>query len=70
MNLEDIIVHCNTHYHTHRIVCVEVNVEKTKSPFEQLILHRSLDVLIGIHGAQVSWSYVFGFYRLISFRLS
>ena len=54
LNLDDILAYCNTHYHSHRIVCVEVNVEKTNSPFEQLLLHRSLDILIGIHGAQVS----------------
>ena len=54
INLNQTIKHCNEHYHSHRIVCVEVNVEKTSNPLDQLVLHRSLDVLVGIHGAQVS----------------
>ena len=54
LNFENIIFLFNNHYHVHRIVCVEVNVEKTNNPLEQLVLHRSLDVLIGIHGAKVS----------------
>ena len=37
-----------------RVICVEVNVEDTKSPHEQFVIHRSLDVLIGVHGAQLT----------------
>ena len=53
INLPDIIEKCNAAAFE-RVVCVEVNVEKTSSPLEQLILHRSLDVMIGVHGAQLT----------------
>ncbi|KAL3816881.1 hypothetical protein ACHAXA_006957, partial [Cyclostephanos tholiformis] len=53
INLPDILEKCNAAAFE-RVICVEVNVEKTSSPFEQLILHRSLDVMIGVHGAQLT----------------
>ncbi|KAL7518303.1 LOW QUALITY PROTEIN: hypothetical protein ACHAWX_003143 [Stephanocyclus meneghinianus] len=37
-----------------KVICVEVNVEDTKSPHEQFLIHRSLDALIGVHGAQLT----------------
>jgi hypothetical protein len=36
------------------VVCIEVNVENTTTPHEQFLLHRSLDALIGVHGAQMT----------------
>jgi hypothetical protein len=40
--------------HQRNVLCLEVNVEKSKSPQEQLIIHRALDAMIGIHGAQLT----------------
>lgn len=56
INLPDIIKECaeKASFLERRAVCVEVNVENTSSPFEQLLLHRSLDVMIGVHGAQLT----------------
>ena len=67
LNLNETITHCNTHYNVHRILCVEVNVETIAetvsynsssdilgSDYTQLLMHRSLDILIGIHGAQLT----------------
>ena len=53
INLPEILEKCNAAAFE-RVICVEVNVEETSSPFEQLILHRSLDVIIGVHGAQLT----------------
>ncbi|KAL9185607.1 hypothetical protein ACHAXT_003384 [Thalassiosira profunda] len=53
VNLPQIIEECNA-ASFERVICVEVNVEKTTTPFEQLLLHRSLDVMIGVHGAQMT----------------
>jgi hypothetical protein len=53
INLPDILEECNAAAFE-RVLCVEVNVEKTSSPSEQLVLHRSLDVMIGVHGAQLT----------------
>lgn len=63
LNLDESIEHCNTNFHARRIICVEVNVENLPSTdtyaslqpgYEQLLLHQSLDGLIGIHGAQLT----------------
>ncbi|KAL7542693.1 hypothetical protein ACHAXR_012002 [Thalassiosira sp. AJA248-18] len=53
INLPDIIEQCNA-ASFERVICVEVNVENTSTPYEQLLLHRSLDVMIGVHGAQMT----------------
>ena len=53
INLPDIIEKCDAAF-VGRAICVEVNVEKMSSPYEQLVMHRSLDVLIGVHGAQLT----------------
>jgi len=37
-----------------KVICVEVNVENATSPEEQFMLHRTLDALVGVHGAQLS----------------
>ena len=52
LNLQGIIDECNGSFKN--TICVEVNVEKTRSPLEQLVLHRSLDALAGVHGAQLT----------------
>ena len=39
-----------------KVICVEVNVENATSPEEQFMLHRTLDALVGVHGAQLSES--------------
>ena len=36
------------------VICVEINVETTTSPYDQLLLHQSLDTIIGVHGAQLT----------------
>ncbi|KAL3779820.1 hypothetical protein HJC23_002031 [Cyclotella cryptica] len=57
INLPEVMGKCNAIYEAEnnkRVVCIEVNVEKTSSPYEQLLLHRSVDVLIGVHGAQLT----------------
>ena len=54
INLPQIIESCDEATFADRVICVEVNVENTSSPFEQLVLHRSLDVMIGVHGAQLT----------------
>ena len=66
INIKDTLSHCNTRYHAEKIVCVEVNVDRLPTNFvgaytnkslssvqEQMVLFRSLDSLIGIHGSQV-----------------
>ena len=57
INLPEIEDQCNSLYHsenTKKVACIEVNVEKTTSYFEQLLLHQSVDVLVGVHGAQLT----------------
>ncbi len=53
INLPDVMEKCDAAF-VGRAICVEVNVEKMSSPYEQLVMHRSLDVLIGVHGAQLT----------------
>ena len=38
----------------YQVACIIVDVEETSSPEEQLIMHRSLFALIGVHGAQLT----------------
>jgi len=56
LNLPEVIDVCDELHKVskHNVACVEVNVEKTKSPMEQLLLHGKLDGLIGVHGAQLT----------------
>ena len=56
LNLPTILEACNTNnsFKRRKVICIEVNVENTSSPLEQLLLHRSLDVMIGVHGAQLT----------------
>ena len=53
LNLPSILEECDA-ASFERAVCVEVNVEEAATPFAQLLLHRSLDVMIGVHGAQLT----------------
>ena len=54
LNLPAIVEECNATLFDGRVLCVEINVENTTTPFEQLLLHRSLDVMMGVHGAQLT----------------
>ena len=54
LNLQNVTEACNAKFYDEKVVCIEVNVEGTHSPHEQFLLHRSLDVLIGVHGAQLT----------------
>lgn len=61
LNLNETIEYCKNHFLPRRIICVEVNVETlppansgNRQGYEQLRLHRSLDALIGVHGAQLT----------------
>lgn len=58
LNLATVMQQCNTKLNDRSVVFIKVNVEDTSSPYEQLILHRSLDVLIGVHGAQLTQAVV------------
>ena len=67
LNINDTISHCNIKYHVLKIACVEVDVSDLPTKFtstrtnrsltsveEQLVFYRSIDALIGIHGAQLT----------------
>ncbi|KAL3788233.1 hypothetical protein ACHAWO_012622 [Cyclotella atomus] len=56
LNLHDVMQECNSLYQEKqlKVVCVEINVEKTITTYEQLVLHQSVDSLIGVHGAQMT----------------
>lgn len=58
LNLPTVMKRCNAKFNDRSVVFIEVNVETTSSPYEQLILHRSLDVMIGVHGAQLTQAVV------------
>ena len=58
LNLPTVMKQCNTKLNDRGVIFIEVNVEDTSSPYEQLILHRSLDVMIGVHGAQLTQAVV------------
>lgn len=67
ININEVMTHCNNHYHLNGIVCVEVDVANLPTSFidtgrnqsltaveEQLVLYRSIDALVGIHGSQLT----------------
>ena len=54
LNIGDVMTMCSDTFREHKIACVIVDVEEAESPEEQLIMHRSLDALIGVHGAQLT----------------
>jgi len=53
LNIEDSVRACDG-FRQQKVVCITVNVEKTASPEEQLLMHSSLDVFVGIHGSQLT----------------
>lgn len=53
LNLPSVLDECNA-APFERLLCVEINVENASTPFEQLLIHRSLDVMLGVHGAQLT----------------
>eukprot|EP00956_Cyclotella_meneghiniana_P031094 scaffold80668_cov79-Cyclotella_meneghiniana.AAC.2 len=58
INLPSIMNECNaisqSSENPKKVACVEVNVEETTTPYEQLLLHQAVDALIGVHGAQMT----------------
>ena len=56
LNINDGMVTCNSPKYQirHHVACIIVDVEEASTPEEQLIMHRSLFALIGIHGAQLT----------------
>jgi len=54
-NIEDALEVCKKKFARHNIICVEVNLERDESnPMWQVTTHGALDMLIGIHGAQLT----------------
>lgn len=57
LNLRDIIRRCNKLWFdgTNKVVCVEINIEQDDvNPVRQVVIHAACDMLIGIHGAQLT----------------
>jgi hypothetical protein len=57
LNLGALVQQCNTQWFndTHNVICVEVNVEREDvHPVRQAVMHAACDMLIGIHGAQLT----------------
>ncbi len=54
LNIDDVMSMCNEKFREHKVACVIVDVEEAESSEEQLIMHRSLAALIGVHGAQLT----------------
>lgn len=55
LNIEDAVSMCKRKFtQQYNVVCLTVNVEEASSPMEQLLMHRSLHALIGVHGAQLT----------------
>lgn len=54
LNIGDVVSACNEKFRKHKIVCITVNVEAVDSAEEQLLMHRSLHAVIGVHGAQLT----------------
>ncbi|EJK71288.1 hypothetical protein THAOC_07296 [Thalassiosira oceanica] len=54
LNIDQVLSRCDEVFMRHRIVCTAVDVEKASRAETQLVMHRSLDAFIGIHGAQLT----------------
>lgn len=55
LNINEIIHTCETKFLLRKkVVCIKVNVEEANSIQAQLLMHMSLNSMIGIHGAQLS----------------
>lgn len=54
LNMDDCLRKCNEHFNKHKIACVELNVESQYSNVvTQVAMHAVLDMIIGVHGAQL-----------------
>ena len=53
LNIVDSVKACDV-FRQQKVACITVNVEETAAPEEQLLMHSSLNALVGIHGAQLS----------------
>jgi hypothetical protein len=58
LNIGDVMSMCNDTFREHKVACIIVDVEEAGSPEEQLITHRSLNALIGVHGAQLTQGFL------------
>jgi len=59
LNLPGVLSRCESAFvgnatNLQKVVCVEINVEQASSPYEQLLMHRSLDAIVGVQGAQLT----------------
>lgn len=56
LKLDEAVHACNKHFLPHKLICVEVNIEKEEfaTPVQHILAHASLDALVGIHGAQLT----------------
>ena len=54
LNIDDAVSMCDTRFRRHKIVCIKVDVEVADSAEEQLLMHRSLHAVIGVHSAQLT----------------
>jgi hypothetical protein len=54
LNIEDAMSMCADKFRKYRVACVTVDVEEAADAKEQLLMHRSLHALIGVHGAQLT----------------
>lgn len=54
LNINKIVHACKDKFLNKKVICIKVNVEKTNSVEEQLLMHMSLNGLVGIHGAQLT----------------
>ncbi|KAL3789073.1 hypothetical protein ACHAW5_009812 [Stephanodiscus triporus] len=54
LNVDDAMLMCNEAFWKYQVACIIVDVEEAETPEDQLIMHRSLHALIGVHGAQLT----------------
>jgi len=53
LNIDNVVKACDD-FRTQKVVCIAVNVEEAASIEEQLLMHMSLNALVGIHGSQLT----------------
>ena len=54
LNVGDALDLCKQKFLKHKVACVAIDVEEADSPEKQLLMHHSLNALVGIHGAQLT----------------
>jgi hypothetical protein len=55
LEMETLLCHCNDAMNCHKILCVELNLEKEESnAWTQVVEHASIDMIIGDHGTQLN----------------